>query len=185
MSDFTSAPAQAGTSGTDGAVRIAQVSDEHVGELLTLRRAAFVTEAQTYDDPFIPPLTQTLAELRADVAAPGIVTLGAWDGPRLVGSVRVEIEGSRATLGRLAVAPDRQGEGIGTQMMLAVAPLLPDDVDEIWVFTGKDSKQNLAMYQGQGYEHQYDQAAGDLTYAYLRRILGDAPEADADADAEH
>ena len=34
------------------------------------------------------------------------------------------------------------------------------------------------MYQQQGYEHQYDQAAGDLTYAYLRRILGDVETAD-------
>jgi len=163
---------------TDAQIRIDQVTDEHAGELLTLRRAAFVTEAQAYEDPFIPPLTQTLGELRADMVAPGVITLGAWDGPRLVGSVRIEIEDSKATLGRLAVAPDRQGEGIGTQMMLAVAPLLPEGVEEIWVFTGKDSKQNLAMYQQQGYEHQYDQAAGDLTYAYLRRILGDVETMD-------
>ena len=163
---------------SDAQIRIDQVTDEHAGELLTLRRAAFVTEAQAYEDPFIPPLTQTLSELRADMVAPGVITLGAWDGSRLVGSVRIEIEDSKATLGRLAVAPDRQGQGIGTQMMLAVAPLLPEGVEEIWVFTGKDSKQNLAMYQQQGYEHQYDQAAGDLTYAYLRRILGDVETAD-------
>lgn len=155
-------------------MRIEQVKDESAGELLTLRRAAFVSEAQVYGDPNIPPLTQTLGELREDLAADGVITLGAWSGHRLVGSVRVEIEGEKATLGRLAVAPDMQGQGIGTQMMFAVLPLLPDEVDEIWVFTGKDSKQNLAMYTNQGYEHQYDQAAGDLTYAYLRRILGAA-----------
>lgn len=154
-------------------IRIEPVGDESAGELLTLRRAAFVTEAQTYDDPHIPPLTQTLGELRADLAAEGVVTLGAWLGHRLVGSVRVEIEDGKATLGRLAVAPDLQGKGIGTQMMFAVLPHLPDEVSEIWVFTGKDSKQNLSMYASQGYEHQYDQATGDLTYAYLRRILGD------------
>lgn len=158
------------------ALRIGPVTLEHAGELLTLRRAAFVTEAQTYDDPFIPPLTQTLDELRADLEAEGVITLGAWDGPRLVGSVRVELEGAKATLGRLAVAPDRQGEGIGTQMMLTVAPMLPEETEEIWVFTGRDSKQNLAMYQNQGYEHQFDETVGDLTYAYLRRILGEDVE---------
>lgn len=158
------------------ALRIGPVTLEHAGELLTLRRAAFVTEAQTYDDPFIPPLTQTLDELRADLEAEGVITLGAWDGSRLVGSVRVELEGAKATLGRLAVAPDRQGEGIGTQMMLTVAPMLPEETEEIWVFTGRDSKQNLAMYQNQGYEHQFDETVGDLTYAYLRRILGEDVE---------
>lgn len=160
-------------------ITIGLVTDEAAGELLTLRRAAFVTEAQVYGDPNIPPLTQTLSELRADLSAPGVVTLGAWSGHRLVGSVRVEIEDDKATLGRLAVAPDLQGKGIGTQMMFAVLPHLPEETKEIWVFTGKDSKQNLAMYQKQGYEHQYDQVAGDLTFAYLRRILGDAESVSA------
>jgi predicted N-acetyltransferase YhbS len=155
-----------------GATRIALVDDDHAGELLTLRRAAFVSEAQLYDDPNIPPLTQTLAELRTDMARDDVVTIGAWEGPRLVGSIRVEIEGERAMLGRLAVAPDMQGRGIGTSLLFAVLPFLPDEVTEIWVFTGKDSKQSLAMYSKHGYEEQYDQAAGELTYTYLRRVLG-------------
>ncbi|PJI94786.1 GNAT family N-acetyltransferase [Luteimicrobium subarcticum] len=162
--------------------RIDRVGDETAGELLTLRRAAFVTEAQQYGDPHIPPLTQTLHELRADLAREDVVTIGAWDGHRLVGSVRVEIDGQKATLGRLAVAPDQQGHGIGTQLMWAVLPYLPEQTTEIWVFTGKDSRQNLAMYQQQGYEEQFDKSAGDLTYTYLRRILGEAQARAASAD---
>ena len=54
--------------------------------------------------------------------------------------------------------------------------MLPDETEEIWVFTGRDSKQNLAMYQNQGDEHQFDETVGDLTYAYLRRILGEDVE---------
>jgi GNAT superfamily N-acetyltransferase len=153
---------------------IALVEDDHAGELLTLRRAAFVTEAQLYDDPHIPPLTQTLTELREDLARDDVVTIGAWEGHRMIGSLRVEIEGEKATLGRLAVAPDKQGRGIGTEMLFAVLPFLPEQTKEIWVFTGKDSKQNLAMYTKHGYEEQYDKAAGDLTYTYLRRVLGAA-----------
>ncbi|MEV0891739.1 GNAT family N-acetyltransferase [Promicromonospora sp. NPDC050262] len=153
---------------------IALVEDDHAGELLTLRRAAFVTEAQLYDDPNIPPLTQTLAELREDLARDDVVTIGAWEGHRMIGSVRVEIEGEKATLGRLAVAPDKQARGIGTEMLFAVLPYLPEQTTEIWVFTGKDSKQNLALYTKHGYEEQYDKSAGDLTYTYLRRVLGAA-----------
>ena len=176
-------------------VTIQVVTDEEAGELLTLRRAAFVTEAQICGDPNIPPLTQTLGELRADLAADGVITLGARSGCRLVGSIRVEIEDKKATLGRLAVAPDLQGKGIGTQLLLAIVPYLPEDTQEVWVFTGQDSVQNLEMYAKQGYEHQYDRTAGDLTYAYLRRILGDGgtaglladsdadPDVDPDADA--
>lgn len=158
---------------SDPEVDIRPVTDAESGELLTLRRAAFVSEAQIYGDPSIPPLTQTLDELRADLANPDVITLGAWAGHRLVGSIRVLLEGTRATLGRLAVAPDLQGQGIGTQMLLAILPHLPEDTSEVWVFTGRDSVQNLALYEKHGYEHEHDRTVGDLTYAYLRKILGD------------
>jgi len=153
-------------------VRIDLIADECAGELLTVRRAAFVAEAQLYGDPNLPALTQSLAELREDLGRADVVTIGAWDGPRLVGSVRVELEGNRAMLGRLAVVPDRQGEGIGTKLLFAVLQYLPEATQEVWIFTGQDSKHNLAMYDKHGFEHQYDQNAGDLTYAYLRKILG-------------
>lgn len=162
-------------------VRIDVVDVDEAGELLTVRRAAFVSEAQKYRDPFIPPLTQTLDELRADLQRTDVVTLGAWLGPRLVGSIRVEVEGARATLGRLAVVPDLQGKGIGTQLLLAIPPYLPPETSEVWVFTARDSVHNLA----DAYEGEHDDALGDLTYAYLRRILGEggslvAPKDDAD-----
>src|SRR5674476_1118260 len=51
-------------------------------------------------------LTQTMDELRADLDRTDVVTLGAWLGHRLVGSIRVEVDGTKATLGRLAVVPD-------------------------------------------------------------------------------
>ncbi len=155
---------------------IRSVTLDDAGELLTLRRAAFVTEAQQYGDPHIPPLTQTLGELQADLQADGVITLGGWYGNRLVGSIRVLIEGSKATLGRFAVAPDLQGQGFGTQMLMAILPFLPDGIEEVWVFTGRDSVQNIALYAKHGYKHQHDQTAGDLTYAYLRKILGDGSE---------
>src|SRR5699024_7223069 len=155
------------------------------GELLTVRRAAFVTEAQLYGDPHIPALTQTMEELRADLARADVVTLGAWSGDRLVGSIRVGLEEDRALLGRLAVVPDLQKRGIGTRLLMSVLAYLPEDTNEVWVFTGQDSKQNLSLYAKQGFEHQYneyDQNAGELTYAYLRKILGDVEAEEEQAD---
>ena len=165
---------------TDDELEIRPVADADAGELLTLRRAAFVTEAQLIGDPNIPPLTQTLDELRADLARPDVVTLGAWAGPRLVASIRVLSEGSKATLGRFAVAPDLQGRGIGTRLLNEIVTHLPEGTQEVWIFTSRDSVHNIAMYQKRGYEYQNDQTAGDLTYAYLRKLLGDdAAEDDA------
>ncbi|AEI11461.1 GNAT family N-acetyltransferase [Cellulomonas gilvus] len=159
---------------------IRQVTTADAGELLTLRRAAFVTEAQHYGDPNIPPLTQTLDELVADLQREDVVTLGGWHGPRLVGSIRVLIEDKKATLGRFAVAPDLQGQGFGTRLLLAILPYLPDGIEEVWVFTGRDSVQNIALYAKHGYEHQHDQTAGDLTYAFLRKSLVETPDVHED-----
>ncbi len=155
----------------DPNVHIDRITAEHAGELLTIRRAAFVSEAQLYNDPHIPALTQTLDELSADIERDDVVTLGAWLGPRLVGSIRVGIEDDKATIGRLAVVPDLQARGIGAQLLFAVLGYLPESTKEVWVFTGQDSKHNIALYNKAGFDHQFDQVSGDLTYAYLRKIL--------------
>ena len=39
------------------------------------------------------------------------------------------------------------------------------------MFTGQNSKHNIAEYNKAGYDHQFDQVFGDLTYAYLRKVL--------------
>jgi ribosomal protein S18 acetylase RimI-like enzyme len=130
-----------------------------------------VSEAQLYNDPHIPALTQTLEELAADIEREDVVTLGAWVGPRLVGSIRVGIEDDKATIGRLAVVPDLQARGIGTQLLFAVLGYLPESTKEVWVFTGQNSKHNIALYNKAGFDHQFDEVSGDLTYAYLRKIL--------------
>lgn len=140
---------------------------EDAGELLTVRRAAFVTEAQLYGDPNLPALTQTLEELVEDLQRPEIVTIGAWSGHRLVGSVRVELSGERATIGRLAVVPDLQGRGIGSRLLMQILQYLPEQTTEVWVFTGQDARQPLSA----GDLEPGDPS--DLTFAYLRRLLGE------------
>src|SRR5690625_7579845 len=88
------------------------------GELLTLQRAAFVGEAIATGDLGIPALSQSFEDLRAELQDDAIVPVGAWIGERLVASVRIRVDGSRADIGRLFVeigrASCREGvRGVG------------------------------------------------------------------------
>ena len=123
----------------------------HAGEALTVQRAAYVTEAQHYDAPRIPPLVETLDELRADLVS-GVLALGAWDGTRLAGSVRGRVEGDRMEIARFSVAPDLQGRGIGGALLAAVEAAAPAEVRTFWLITGFDSAGNLRLYRKAGYE---------------------------------
>ena len=48
-------------------IEIRPITPADAGEVLTLQRAAFVQEAQIYGSTDMPPLTQTLEELEAEL----------------------------------------------------------------------------------------------------------------------
>ncbi|HWV50554.1 MAG TPA: GNAT family N-acetyltransferase [Microbacterium sp.] len=125
---------------------ILPLSPSDAGEALTLQRAAYATEAQIYRDPFLPALTQTLAELADELNGPG---LGLRIGGRLVGAVRWTLEDEAAHIGRLTVAPDHQGKGIGTRLLRAAEQ--HSGATRFELFTGHLSTANIALYQREGY----------------------------------
>ncbi|MDM4718119.1 GNAT family N-acetyltransferase [Micromonospora sp. WMMA1363] len=129
---------------------IAPATPVDAGEILTVQRAAYLTEAQRYADPFLPPLTETLEEVRATLAGPQTV-LTARLGGRLVGSVRIRIEDDIAHVGRLSVAPDQQGRGIGGRLLRAVEAVVAARICRFALFTGADSEDSLRFYQRHGY----------------------------------
>ncbi|WP_370019043.1 GNAT family N-acetyltransferase [Planotetraspora sp. GP83] len=137
------------------------------GEILTLQRAAYVTEAQLYGDPFIGPLVESLDQVR-DVVETGVV-LKAMAGPRIVGSVRGRLSGSTCLVGRLVVAPDRQGQGIGGALLAALHEAVPE-ATAFDLFTGHLSGGNLRLYRRLGYrETSRERLQDHLTLVHLRR----------------
>jgi ribosomal protein S18 acetylase RimI-like enzyme len=122
------------------------------GELLTLQRAAYVTEAQLYREPHLPALTETPDELRAAMAA-GTLFLAARraGGERIIGAGRASVDGDTCHIGRLAVAPDAQGAGVGTALIAALERRHAGDVRAFALFTGHLSEANLRLYRRLGY----------------------------------
>lgn len=131
------------------------LATDDAGEMLTLQRAAYVTEAQAHRDPDLAPLRQSLEDLANELADPEVLALGLRDHAlRLVAAVRVRVRAAAPTvaeLGRLTVAPDRQGEGLGSRLLAVVEQRLPTDVAELRLFTGERSPGNLRLYSRLGY----------------------------------
>jgi ribosomal protein S18 acetylase RimI-like enzyme len=148
---------------------IAALTPGEAGEVLTLQRAAFVTEAQAHRDLDIPPLTQTLADLHAELGEQFCHGWGIRESGRLVACVRAHVSGETAEIVRLAVAPDRQGRGIGTQLLLATEDLLPPQVRTIGLFTGEHSHANLRLYRRHGYRQTHTTPVGAYLLVHLAK----------------
>lgn len=146
--------------GADDGVQMVRLGPADAGEVLTLQRAAFVGEAQAHDDPWLPPLTQTLAELVGELADERVLALGLRAGSRLVGAVRVRVDGPEAHLGRLAVAPDCQRQGLGSRLLRSAEAGLPPGVREVRLFTGDRSLANHRLYLREGYRETGRSPAG-------------------------
>lgn len=130
--------------------RVATAAD--APELLTLQRACWVDQGRANDTWDIPPLVETLDDVRAGLTA---YTTWVWrSGGRLVASGR----GRRAPddpttweVARLMVAPDLQGTGLGRAIMEFVETRAPADVTTFWLNTGHRSERLIRMYKKAGY----------------------------------
>ncbi|MDQ1175509.1 GNAT family N-acetyltransferase [Microbacterium sp. SORGH_AS_0421] len=142
---------------------IRPIDTDDAGEVLTIQRAAFASEALIYGDPDMPPLTQTLEELRAEL----VENLGcvAVTDRRIVGAVRARLDGELLLIGRLAIAPDQQGEGLGTLLLAAVEDRgRKAGANEAELFTGALSEANQRLYEREGYHRSEETADGEIFY---------------------
>ncbi len=121
-------------------------------ELVVLTRACWVPEARTAGTVEFPPMTDDIPEL---TAALDDWTTWVWRvGGRLVASVRGRRDPEdRHTwqVGRLMVAPDLAGRGLGRQILAYAETHAPADVTTLWLNTGRDSERNLRIYRKAGY----------------------------------
>ena len=116
-------------------------------EVLVLQRCCWVTEAIRNDTLAIPPLHETLDDVRGWIGTAWVLR----DGPRLIGAVRATLDGDAWRIGRLMVAPDRRGEGLGRALLAHVESAAPQGARRFALFTGRRSLQNLGQYERAGY----------------------------------
>jgi GNAT superfamily N-acetyltransferase len=114
-----------------------------------LQRCCWVDEAIANDTLDIGALHESLDDVRRwlDEWTTWVVRLHG----RLVGAVRAQREGATWEIGRLMVAPDLSGRGLGRWLLAWAEAAAPDDVELIALFTGAKSVRNIAMYERAGF----------------------------------
>ncbi len=129
-------------------MRISEISphDDTVGgRLLEVQHAAYAVEAEIIGDTRIPPLSETLDELRARP----LTWAAAYDGDLLVGAVAWTETADEVDIDRLVVAPEAHRRGVGRALVEEVTGRAGDR--RIVVSTGRDNGPARGLYERLGF----------------------------------
>jgi tRNA (guanine37-N1)-methyltransferase len=139
-------------------VRPAVLAD--AGELYTLQRACWLQELVANPGVEIPALTESLDDARRGLGEWTVMVARDPGSGRLVGAVRGRLDAhDEWDIGRIMVAPDLQGRGLGRALLELVEDLAPREARTFVLFTGAGSVDNLRMYKKAGFRLRPDREA--------------------------
>lgn len=139
--------------------QIQKVKKKDLEEILALQKLSYQSEAELNNDFNIPPLTQTLDEIRAEFEQ--ATFLKVTDGEKIIGSVRAHEKDGTCHIGRLIVHPDFQNRGIGSRLLKAIEEKF--NCKRFELFTGERSERNLYLYKKFGYREFKRMALNEKT----------------------
>jgi tRNA (guanine37-N1)-methyltransferase len=150
-------------------VRTAVPAD--AGELYTLQRACWLQELEANPGVEIPALRESLDDVRRGLGEWTVMVAREPSSGRLVGAVRGRVDRhGEWDIGRIMVAPDLQGRGLGRALLELVEGLAPAEVETYVLFTGAGSVDNLRMYKKAGFRLRPDRRAPEGAVVLTKRI---------------
>ena len=142
---------------------------EDLQEILDLQYLAYQSEAKLFGDQEIPPLKQTLQEVQGEYQR-GIILKVSDENGGIIGSVRAYVVNGTVFIGKLIVHPQKQGQGIGTKLLLAMENEYLNKRYEL--FTSTKSIRNIALYQRLGYNiFKQEKVTEEMEFVYLEKSL--------------
>jgi len=128
-------------------MKIVQATIENAEEILKLQKLAYHSEAELYNNYNISPITQTIGEIKDQFK--NHIFLKALSEVEIVGTVRAYEKDGTCYIGRLAVSPKMQNQGIGRALLVEIESYFKANRFEL--FTGTKSEKNINLYQRSGY----------------------------------
>lgn len=118
-------------------------------EVTVLQRCCWVDEAVDNASLALAPLLESVDDVARWLSE--WTATGLWRDGRLIGMVRIRRDGDTGHIGRLAVAPDLRGAGIGRWLLRHAEGTLEQTCSRIAISTGARSIRNIRLYQSEGY----------------------------------
>lgn len=146
---------------------IVQAEEADLEAILELQRLAYQGEARLLNDFSIPPLMQTLEEMKEEFRS-GIFLKAVDEKGKIVGSVRGTLRGDTLLIGKLMVHPEHQGSGLGSCLLQELEKNFP--APRLELFTSNKSLRNLCLYERNGYTRCAEKAVSPaLTLIFLEK----------------
>ena len=147
-------------------IKIADKGD--LSEILDLQYLAYQSEARLFDNEDIPPLKQTLSDVENEYQR-GIILKALDEDGVIIGSVRAFCDNGTVYIGKLMVHPSKQGQGIGTQLLLEMEKQYLKQRYEL--FTSSRSEKNIVLYKKLGYKvFKEEQLTEELRFVYMEKV---------------
>ena len=146
---------------------IIKAEKEDLQKILDLQYLAYQSEARLFDNQDIPPLKQTLADVENEFQK-GIILKALDEDKTIIGSVRAFCDNGTVYIGKLMVHPSKQGQGIGTKLLLEMEKQYPNQRYEL--FTSSRSERNIELYKKLGYKiFDEEQVTEELRFVYMEK----------------
>jgi predicted N-acetyltransferase YhbS len=131
---------------------------------------AFRREAERVHHTDIPPLRETVEELRAAMETCAVFAV-KLEG-QIVGTGRAIKKGETTVVSRLAVLPEHQRKGIASRLIQAIEAAYPE-TPRCEVFTSQTSLDNIALYEKHGYriyDHRSAPAPDPTVFVFMQKF---------------
>ncbi|WP_028980191.1 GNAT family N-acetyltransferase [Sporocytophaga myxococcoides] len=150
-------------------LQILHANEGDLEAILRLQKECYQTEAELHNEYNIPPLNQTIIEIKTEMDK-GTLFLKATLSGQIVGSVRACSNNGTVYIGRLIVDKEFQNQKIGQTLMKEIETQF-SNCSRYELFTGFKSAKNLNLYQKLGYsEFKRQPINNNLILVYLEKI---------------
>ncbi|MER5205111.1 GNAT family N-acetyltransferase [Streptomyces sp. NPDC002825] len=128
---------------------VRRLTPDDAPEVTVLQRCCWVDEALANDTLAVRALHESPQQVRGWLAT--WHATGLWRDGRLLGMARVRRSGTDWHVGRLCVAPDLRGQGLGRWLLRTVESAAEPGCLRAVLSTGARSTRNIALYESEGY----------------------------------